>query len=125
MKAALNGPCFGLSPPSWALREFLFSAFAFIHLLAKPIFPRTDPSQFFINLKAPTGTRIEDTDKLVQRVEQVVREVVPAKDLKIVVSNIGVQAGFSAIYTPNSGPHTAFVQVGLNAGHHLSSFQYM
>jgi multidrug efflux pump subunit AcrB len=88
-------------------------------------FPRTDPGQFVINLKAPTGTRIENTDKLVQKVEQVVREVVSAKDLKIVVSNIGVQAGFSAIYTPNSGPHTAFVQVGLNAGHHLSSFQYM
>lgn len=88
-------------------------------------FPRTDPSQFVINLKAPTGTRIEDTDQLVQKVEAIVRDVVPAKDLKIVVSNIGVQAGFSSIYTPNSGPHTAFVQVGLNAGHHLSSFQYM
>jgi HAE1 family hydrophobic/amphiphilic exporter-1 len=88
-------------------------------------FPRTDPSQFVINVKAPTGTRIEDTDQLVQRVEQVVREVVPTNDLKIIVSNIGVQAGFSSIYTPNSGPHTAFVQVGLNAGHRLSSFQYM
>jgi hydrophobic/amphiphilic exporter-1 (mainly G- bacteria), HAE1 family len=88
-------------------------------------FPRTDPSQFVINVKAPTGTRVEETDQLVQKVEQVVREVVPPKDLKIIVSNIGVQAGFSAIYTPNSGPHTAFVQVGLNAGHKLSSFQYM
>jgi hydrophobic/amphiphilic exporter-1 (mainly G- bacteria), HAE1 family len=100
-------------------------SFGLYPFVGEAYFPRTDPSQFVINLKAPTGTRIEDTDKLVQRVEQVVREVVPAKDLKIVVSNIGVQAGFSAIYTPNSGPHTAFVQVGLNAGHHLSSFQYM
>ena len=49
----------------------------------------------------------------------------PTNDLKIVVSNIGVTPGFSSIYTPNSGPHTAFVQVGLNAGHRLSSFQYM
>ncbi len=88
-------------------------------------FPRTDPSQFVINLKAPTGTRIEMTDQLVQQVEQIVRDVVPAKDLKIIVSNIGVQPGFSSMYTPNSGPHTAFVQVGLNAGHSLSSFQYM
>ena len=45
--------------------------------------------------------------------------------MKIIVSNIGVTAGFSSIYTPNSGPHTAFVQVGLNDGHQLSSFQYM
>jgi multidrug efflux pump subunit AcrB len=94
-------------------------------LIGEAYFPRTDPGQFVINLKAPTGTRIELTDQLVQKVEQIVREVVPAKDLKIVVSNIGVTPGFSSIYTPNSGPHTAFVQVGLNAGHHLSSFQHM
>ena len=94
-------------------------------LIGEAYFPRTDPGQFVINLKAPTGTRIELTDQLVQKVEQIVREVVPAKDLKIVVSNIGVTPGFSSIYTPNSGPHTAFVQVGLNAGHQLSSFQYM
>jgi multidrug efflux pump subunit AcrB len=94
-------------------------------LIGEAYFPRTDPSQFVINLKATTGTRIELTDRLVQQVEQIVRDVVPPKDLKIIVSNIGVTPGFSSIYTPNSGPHTAFVQVGLNAGHHLSSFQYM
>ena len=94
-------------------------------LIGEAYFPRTDPSQFVINLKATTGTRIELTDQLVQQVEQIVRDVVPTNDLKIIVSNIGVTPGFSSIYTPNSGPHTAFVQVGLNAGHHLSSFQYM
>ena len=94
-------------------------------MIGKAYFPRTDPGQFVINLKAPTGTRIELTDQLVEQVEQIVREVVPAKDLRIIVSNIGVTPGFSSIYTPNSGPHTAFVQVGLQDGHHLSSFEYM
>jgi HAE1 family hydrophobic/amphiphilic exporter-1 len=94
-------------------------------LIGEAYFPRTDPSQFVINVKAATGTRIELTDQLVQQVEQIVRETVSTNDLKIIVSNIGVTPGFSSIYTPNSGPHTAFVQVGLNAGHHLSSFQYM
>jgi multidrug efflux pump subunit AcrB len=93
--------------------------------IGEAYFPRTDPGQFVINLKASTGTRIELTDQLVQQVEQIVRETVSTNDLKIIVSNIGVTAGFSSIYTPNSGPHTAFVQVGLNAGHQLSSFQYM
>lgn len=103
---------------------FLFSL-ALYPLIGKAYFPRTDPSQFVINLKAPTGTRIENTDQLVEQVEQIVREVVPAKDLRIIVSNVGVTPGFSSIYTPNSGPHTAFVQVGLQEGHHLSSFQYI
>ncbi len=83
------------------------------------------PGQFVINVKAPSGTRLELTDKLIGQVEQIVREVVPARDLKIIVSNIGIQPGFSAILTPNSAPHTAFVQVGLKDGHELSSFEYM
>jgi multidrug efflux pump subunit AcrB len=93
--------------------------------VGKAYFPRTDPGQFVVNLKAQSGTRIELTDRLVGQVEDIVREVVPKQDLKIIVSNIGVTPGFSAIFTPNSGPHTAFIQVGLNDGHRLSSFAYM
>jgi len=93
--------------------------------VGKAYFPRTDPSQFVINLKAPTGTRLEITNQLVSQVEQIVRSIVPRKELKIIVSNIGTTPGFSSMYTSNSGPHTAFVQVGLQDGHTLSSFQYM
>jgi HAE1 family hydrophobic/amphiphilic exporter-1 len=103
---------------------FLFSL-ALYPFIGKAYFPRTDPGQFVINLKAPTGTRIELTDQIVGQVEQIVREIVPTNDLRVLVSNIGVTPGFSSIYTPNSGPHTAFVQVGLAAEHRLTSFQYM
>jgi hydrophobic/amphiphilic exporter-1 (mainly G- bacteria), HAE1 family len=88
-------------------------------------FPRTDPGQFLINLKAPTGTRLEVTDKYVARVEQDIRSVVPAKDLEMVVSNIGITPDISAIYTSNSAMHTAFVQVNLTEGHRLGSYAYM
>ena len=94
-------------------------------LIGKAYFPRTDPSQFVINLKAPAGTRLEITNQLIAKVEQIARDVVPRKELKILVSNIGTTPGFSSIYTPNSGPHTAFVQVGLEEDHTRSSFAYM
>src|SRR5208282_6785905 len=42
-----------------------------------------------------------------------------------IVSNIGVTPDLSAIYTSNSGMHTAFVQVSLKEDHGLSSFAYM
>lgn len=94
-------------------------------LIGRAYFPRTDPSQFVINLKAASGTRLEETDRLVGRVEDIIREVVPKKDLKIIVSNIGLQPGFSSILSPNAGPHTAFIQVGLNADHEVGSYEYM
>jgi hydrophobic/amphiphilic exporter-1 (mainly G- bacteria), HAE1 family len=94
-------------------------------LIGKAYFPRTDPGQFVISLKAPSGTRLELTDQLVGRVEDIVRQVVPKRDLKIIVSNIGTTPGFNSILNPNSCPSTAIVQVGLNDDRSLSSFQYM
>jgi multidrug efflux pump subunit AcrB len=54
-----------------------------------------------------------------------VHQVVSPDDLQMVVSNIGVDPGFSAIYTTNSAMHTAFVQVNLKAGHHTGSYEYI
>ncbi len=94
-------------------------------LLGVSFFPRTDPGQFMINLKAPSGTRLELTDRYVRRVEADIREVVSPRDLKLVLSNIGVTPGFSSMYTSNSGQHTATVQVSLNEGHRVGSYEYM
>jgi len=94
-------------------------------LIGKAYFPRTDPGQFVISVKAPSGTRLELTDQYVGRVEDIVRSVVATNDLKIIVSNIGTTPGFNSILNPNSCPSTAIVQVGLNAGHTRSSFDYM
>jgi HAE1 family hydrophobic/amphiphilic exporter-1 len=88
-------------------------------------FPRTDPGQFVINLKAAPGTRIELTEKEVVKVENLVRSVVPPHDLRLIVSNIGSTPDLSSIYTSNSATHTAYVQVSLAEGHTLGSYPYM
>lgn len=93
--------------------------------LGVSFFPRTDPGQFVINLKAPSGTRVELTEDYVKQVEDLIRGVVPADELQIIVSNIGITTDFSAIYTPNSASHTAFVQVSLREGHKVGSYEYM
>ena len=95
------------------------------HFLGVAFFPRTDAGQFVINVKAPSGTRVEITDEEVARVENLIRQTVPPSDLHLIVSNVGVIPGFSSIYTSNAGPHTATIQVALNEGHKTSSFQYM
>jgi multidrug efflux pump subunit AcrB len=105
----------GVSVLSFSLYPFLGVAF----------FPRTDPGQFVINVKAPSGTRVELTEDYVKQVEDIIRQVVPPSELSMVVSNIGVTPDFSAIYTPNSAPHTAFVQASLKEGHKVGSYEYM
>ena len=88
-------------------------------------FPRTDAGQFTINLKVPTGTRIEVTEQYVAKVEDIIRKTVSAKDFQMVVSNIGIVPDFSALYTSNAGAYTATIQVALKPSHEISSFEYM
>jgi len=101
------------------------ASLALFPLIGVAFFPRTDAGQFVINVKAPSGSRIEVSAAEVGRVEQLVRRTVDPRDLQLVVSNIGVQPGFSSIYTSNAGPHTATVQVALHEDHRVSSFEYM
>ena len=93
--------------------------------LGKAYFPRTDPGQFVINLKMPTGTRLEVSDKYVGRIEDDIRSVIPHRDLDMIVSNIGITPDLSAIYTSNSAMHTAFVLVSLREDHKVGSYEYM
>src|SRR5262249_10162821 len=51
--------------------------------------------------------------------------VVDKSDLDVIVSNVGVTPGFSAIYTSNTASHTAFVQASLKAGHRIGSYDYI
>jgi len=94
-------------------------------LMGVAFFPRTDPGQFVINIKAPSGTRIELSEQYIKQVEDIVRQVVPPNELGMIVSNIGITPDFSAIYTPNSAPHTGFVQVSLKEDHKIGSYEYM
>jgi multidrug efflux pump subunit AcrB len=93
--------------------------------LGLSFFPRTDAGQFTVNLKAPSGTRIEVTNQLIQKAEQLIRDIIPPEERKIIVSNIGATADISALYTTNSAPHTATLQVNLADGHKVGSYEYM
>jgi multidrug efflux pump subunit AcrB len=108
-----------------ALSGVFVASLAIYPLLGLAFFPKTDAGQFTINAKVPTGTRIEVTDQYIAKVEDLIHHVVEPGDLKRTVSNIGVVPDFSALYTTNTGPYTATVQVQLTPDHKLSSFEYM
>ena len=103
---------------------FLLSLLLF-PLLGLSFFPRTDAGQFVINFKAPSGTRLEDTEQETTRLEALIRSIVSKHDMGMIVSNIGVDPGFSALYSSNSAMHTGFTQVALKPDHTTSSFTYI
>jgi HAE1 family hydrophobic/amphiphilic exporter-1 len=103
---------------------FLLSL-GFLPFLGMAYFPRTDPGQFVINVKTPTGSNADVTEQAVARIEDIVRQEVDPADLRLLLSNIGSVPGFSSMYTPNSDSHTAFVQVSLHDNHRVGSYDYM
>ena len=106
-----------------------FLAFAASLLLYSQLgfayFPQTDAGQFVITFKAPSGTKLTVTEKEAASVESIIKEVVHPEDLGIVVDNIGVDNGFSAVYTSNAAMHTGFIQVGLQPEHTVGSYEYI
>jgi len=114
--------------PGWtvlALAGVFLLSLGIYPFLSVAFFPRTDAGQFTINMKVPTGTRIEVTEQYVKKVEDLIHRVVTPHDFKMVVSNIGVVNDFSALYTDNAGEYTSTVQVALNDDHDVSSFDYI
>jgi multidrug efflux pump subunit AcrB len=88
--------------------------------LGQDFFPNTDSGQFILHVRAKTGTRIEETARLADLVEDVIREDIPPRDLANVVDNIGLP--YSGINTTHMtsgaiGPADADVIVLLNANH--------
>jgi multidrug efflux pump subunit AcrB len=94
-------------------------------LLGFSYFPQTDAGQFVINFKAASGTKLSVTSEEVAKAEALIKRVVSPDDLSIIVDNIGVDNGFSAIYTPNAAMHTGFIQVGLKPDHRIGSYEYI
>jgi multidrug efflux pump subunit AcrB len=103
---------------------FLLSL-ALFPLLGMSFFPRTDPGQFVINFKAPSGTKLEATDEEAARLETMIRKIVTKHDMGMIVTNIGLDPGFSALFSPNSAMHTGFMQVALQPDHATGSFAYI
>ena len=108
-----------------ALMGVFVASLGLYTFLGVSFFPRTDAGQFTINLKAPTGSRIEMTNDYVAKVESLIKSIVAPGDFHMIVSNIGVVNDFSALYTTNAGPYMATIQTQLNDDHKIGSYVYM
>jgi CzcA family heavy metal efflux pump len=90
------------------------AALGLVPLIGTEFFPNSDENQFRVTLRAPLGTRVEETEKMVVRIEELVRRNLQPGELASIVSNVGIPGGRSALFSGNTGPHAAQVQVYLN-----------
>jgi multidrug efflux pump subunit AcrB len=104
----------------------LVASFALYPLLGQELFPVTDASQIVINVRAPSGTDIENTEKLTQKIDKVIKDTIPDVDRQMIVTDIGVLYDWPAGYTANSGPmdSTILIQLAQAKDRSTSSQEY-
>ncbi|HUY90604.1 MAG TPA: efflux RND transporter permease subunit [Pirellulales bacterium] len=82
--------------------------------LRRDFFPEVDAGAFEMYVRLSTGTRIEETERKIAEVEDLIRRTI-GEDLELTISQLGVWADWSCAYTPNSGPMDAVLEIQLKA----------
>ncbi|TMA15409.1 MAG: efflux RND transporter permease subunit [Deltaproteobacteria bacterium] len=82
-------------------------------------FPAVDAGQMRLHYRAPIGTRLEETDRQVARLEQRIQDIVPAAELETINSNIGMPISYNLAFvqTDNTGSQDADILVALKPKH--------
>ncbi len=96
------------------------ASFVLVPWLGQNFFPSTDSGQIKLHVRAQTGTRIEETARLCDQVEQALRRVIPPHEIDSVVDNIGLPISGINIAYSNSGTigvEDADILITLGAGH--------
>jgi multidrug efflux pump subunit AcrB len=95
-------------------------SFALLPLVGEDFFPRVDSGEFKFHIRAPIGTRIEETASLCDQIEADIRRTIPGSELTSIIDNIGLPySSINLSYTNSApiGPEDADIQVELNDKH--------
>ncbi|WP_419420549.1 efflux RND transporter permease subunit [Legionella sp. D16C41] len=108
--------------------SFLLASILFLWAwLGEDFFPTVDAGQIKLHLRAPTGTRVEETARLVDNVDTLIRKVIPPDELESIVDNIGLPvSGINLSYSNSGtiGPADADILISLKSNHQ-NSFDYI
>ena len=112
-----------LAAPRRFIAGFLMvciGSLALLPFLGRDFFPQIDSGQIRLHMRAKTGTRIEQTARLADEIENSIRTVIPANELMTIVDNIGLPtSGINLSYSSSApiGSADADILITLNAKH--------
>jgi len=100
----------------------ILSSLLLLIAVGQDFFPYVDAGQIKFHVRVPAGTRLEETERTMARVENIVRSVVPPKELQLITDHIGLPVYWALLFyqTDTIGPQDADLQIELSKKHHPS-----
>ncbi len=95
-------------------------SFALVPFVGQDFFPTVDNGEFKLHMRAPTGTRLEDTAAICDQIENDIRQQIPPSELVSIIDNIGLPSSSINLSYSNSAPvgaGDADIQVELSENH--------
>ena len=99
---------------------FSLASLGLIFLVGEDFFPNVDAGQIRLHVRAPAGTRLEETEARFAAVENEVRNVIPASEISSILDNIGIPNSWTAIAQgdpPNISSADGDLYVSLTENH--------
>jgi multidrug efflux pump subunit AcrB len=96
--------------------------------IGRDFFPRVDAGEIRLHVRAPAGTRIEETEQFVASVDRLVRSIIPPSELGDILDNIGLpnsQINLSTSDTPTISAADAEVLISLKPEHRVATWDYI
>jgi CzcA family heavy metal efflux pump len=103
-----------------AFFSFTIASCGLFLILGEDFFPAVDAGQIRLHMRAPSGTRIEETARLADQVENAIRQIIPPAELDTVLENIGVTISSINMSYNNAGtygPVDCELLISLKEGH--------
>jgi multidrug efflux pump subunit AcrB len=90
-------------PVATGFGVFVFGSMLLLFVVGRDFFPYVDSGQMRMHVRAPVGTRIEETERLFGEIEDEIRRIIPARDLDTILDNIGLpNGGFNLAFSDSS-----------------------
>jgi CzcA family heavy metal efflux pump len=106
---------------------FCAGSLALIRFVGQDFFPTVDSGQMRLHARAPSGTRIEQTEVIFAAIENEIRNVIPPREIETILDNMGIpNGGFNLAYgdSPTIGAGDGDILISLKEGAHGSTAVY-
>jgi multidrug efflux pump subunit AcrB len=100
---------------------FIFGSLGLVPFIGRDFFPTVDSGQMRLHARAPSGTRIEQTEVMFAAVEDEIRQVIPKREIQGIIDNIGIpNGGFNLAFgdSPTIGTADGDILISLNPEEH-------